>query len=656
ADFAQNKVISVVINGQDLHVAPNVMSAVSYSFTTVDSDAPTFASFVPAQSASNVAADTNVSFHILDSAGGAGVDINNTTVTVAGTPYTSASPQFGYTGTSSDYTVTINPSSNFSGGQVVTVAISTRDLASTPNTASTSYSFTIASTCSTCFVDSENPARFDVAASLTNTITFRVKDTGDGINPNTITVTLIGTGAAFPVSPLTITGASAAMDVTGTAANELVTITLPATTEVNIPYSIYITASNVNGLAMAPVGYTVATIAGSGSIIIHDTPSCPAVQQCTASSEQANGGNNRGNGNTVRNIDPEDVPGIIADRQIPQDGGTQVVDNGTPGHTAAPLTPYTDIAPGAWYESAVKEFLDLGILDATKTTFRGDDSAIRAEFAKVIAKLGKLDENAEIPDTPTFDDVQKADWFFPFIEMVAQKGIMKGYGECIGTHPCDTMPAAIISRAEAAAMIVRYYKLSSTMDAPHFDDVASDAWYADIMQAAADHCVIQGRQGSATARPADPINRAEMIVMLQRAIKQLEYSSDCPWGGTLGNTSSSVKDVSVSSAAAQTSSSAASSIAAATSSSLRASSASASATTQASSATSVASSAAATSSSLNAASSASDASSSVAQSSSSSSVHPAAGDATLPDWLFPIILAATLIAIFTIGVRIFVLR
>ncbi len=628
ANFDQNKVISVVINGQDLHSPANVMSAVSYSFTTVDSDAPTFSTFVPAQSATNVAADTNISFHILDSSGGAGVDINNTSVTVEGVTYTSASPQFGYTGTSADYTVTINPTSNFSGGQVVDVSISTQDLASTPNTASTSYTFTIASTCSTCFVDSENPSRFATNASLGTTITFRVKDTGDGINPNSITVTLIGTGAAFPVSPLTMTGAHSQMDVTGSAANYLVTITLPASTQVNIPYSVYITANNVNGLAMAPVGYTVSTIAGSGTVVVTVQSSCPAVEECTVVQEQTNGGNNRGNGNTVRNIDPDDVPTIIARRQLPDDNFTEreltpdeigtvdrcYVDENDLLHGAAPLTPYTDVDPGIWYEDAVRSFLDLGILDPSQKRFRGNESAIRAEFAKVLAKLGK-DEDVTLPSVPTFDDVKTSDWFFPFIEIVADKGIMKGYGECIGTHPCDTMPAAIISRAEAAAMIVRFYGLESTLDAPTFGDVPNDAWYAGVIQAAADRCIIQGQYNNALARPADPINRAEMIVMLQRAMKNLNYRADCPWGENIR-----FQAPAASSSAEASSSAAVSSV------------------------------------SVSSAAAVSSAASVAAQSSAaSSSLAPVHQAAALPDNpLFPIVMLGTIIGILGVGARIFI--
>jgi hypothetical protein len=98
----------------------------------------------------------------------------------------------------------------------VTVSVSTRDLA-TPsyNSASASWSFTIASTCETCWVDTEDPGRFALDAPLNNTVSFHVHDTGDGIGLNSIRVQLIGSGAAFVQSPLILTPSSTQMTVTG---------------------------------------------------------------------------------------------------------------------------------------------------------------------------------------------------------------------------------------------------------------------------------------------------------------------------------------------------------------------------------------------------------------------------------------------------------
>jgi hypothetical protein len=534
SDFDQYKVVTVVINASDLHTpAPNVMSPVTYSFTTGDTSAPTFDTFVPAQSATDVAADTDVSFHILDGSGGAGVDIANTSVTIAGTTYTSANPAFSYTGTPADYAIVIDPTGNFSGNQTVTVSISTRDLASTPNTATVSYSFEIASTCSTCFVDRESPARFVTTAPLTDTISFHVNDTGDGILQSSITVVLIGTGSAFTTSPLILTASSPMVSISGTPADYLVTITLPAALQANLPVSVTIDATNINGLVMPSVGYTIASISGgSGTTIITVQSICPAV------AVQPSGGGNRDLSKILPTILPEDVPEIVQDRRLPD--GTEIfrlLGRGdllecVPLHAApeAGLTPFMDIEPGSWYESAVRTLLDAGALDASKTLFRGNDGAIRAEVAKVLAILGKLSLNP--PKVPTFDDASPGNWYFPFIEAVVTKGVMKGYRDCAGTHPCQTLPGAIVSRAEAAAMLVRFYGFETDGLAPVFADVPADAWYAQIVQTAADHCIMQGQSAQSSARPDEAINRAELVVMLDRAAKHLRYGVDCAWGST----------------------------------------------------------------------------------------------------------------------------
>lgn len=532
SDFDENKVITVVLNASDLHTpSPNVMSPVTYSFTTGDTSAPTFDSFVPLQDATDVPADTAVSFHILDGAGGAGVDIANTSVTIAGTTYISTDPEFSYSGTPADYAITIDPTANFSGNQTVTVSVLTRDLASTPNTASVSYSFRIASTCSTCFVDGESPARFVTTAPLTDTISFHVKDTGDGILQNSITVVLIGTGSALSGSPLTLTAASPMVSITGSPADYLVTITLPAPLESNVPVSVTIDATNINGLVMPSVGYTIASISGgSGTTVITVQSVCPAV------AVQPSRGGNRDISAILDTLQPDEMQDIVEDRRLPD--GTEVYRLLGRGDllTCSPLhaapeersTQYIDIVPGSWYESAVRALLDAGALDAGKTLFRGDESAIRAEFATMLAKLGKLPLLS--PTVPTFDDALPDSWYSPFIEAVAGKHIMKGYGDCAGTHPCQVLPAAIISRAEAAAMLVRYYGIQFEELAPRFSDVPADAWYAQIVQSAADRCIMQGQSEQTSVRPDEPINRAELAVMLHRASRHLRYGVDCSWG------------------------------------------------------------------------------------------------------------------------------
>jgi hypothetical protein len=192
----------------------------------------------------------------------------------------------------------------------------------------------------------------------------------------------------------------------------------------------------------------------------------------------------------------------------------------------APEHRYSDIPPGAWYEESVNTFLQLGILDATKSDFRPGDSALRAELAKVLGEF-----HGGVPKTPSyplqFDDLVQDAWYVPFVEFAGKNGWMRGYGNCIGTHPCNVMPGATITRAEAVTMLIRFYALTPTNTAPSFTDVHPDAWYAKNMAIAADHCIIQGVNGSKRAAPNHLLHRAEMIAMLDRARQNLAYSIDC---------------------------------------------------------------------------------------------------------------------------------
>lgn len=545
SDFPENTLVQVSIEASDLHAPPNAMSTFSYSFRTIDSAGPTINGFSPAQGAANIAADTNISFTVSDD--GAGVDIDNTTVTVEGVPYDSGDAEFSYTGNSGSYVITIDPASNFSGGQVVDVSISTRDLAvPTPNTSSSSYSFTIASECGTCSVDGEDPARFTTSATLDDTISFHVKDTADGIDDASIRVTLIGTGAAVPSSPLVLTGASPLVTITGTAADYTVNVDLPAAIEENVPYAILIQAQDVNGLDMADVAYTFMNLnvgsGGGSSSSSSSAVSCPACNcpDVSGDDQPQSGGGRRPVTRVIDDIDSGTLPTIIRRRRLPdgnyfeetlpadQAGDVTRCYIDEPVRPAAPepLTHYDDVEPGAWYEEAVKSLLDAGVLDASQTSFRAADSAVRAEFAKVLTALKGIAQPVS-PATPSFDDTDPAAWYFPFTEEAGKRGWMKGYSDCYGTHPCHVMPSASTTRAEAIAMIVRYYGFQPLSLAPRFADVPRGAWYEDVLQIAADRCIVQGDDLTGLVAPERVVNRAEMVALFARAREVLRYGRDC---------------------------------------------------------------------------------------------------------------------------------
>jgi hypothetical protein len=184
--------------------------------------------------------------------------------------------------------------------------------------------------------------------------------------------------------------------------------------------------------------------------------------------------------------------------------------------------PFSDIPPGAWYESAVELFLNEGYLDPAQPRFRGSEKALRAEFVKLIIELN----GGILTDTPaqsSFSDVSPGDWFFPYFEEAAREGWVKGDGECLGTRACGVRPRAAMTRAEAAALIRRAFGKKPLGVSPAFKDNPLGSWFTDAVQTAADHCILRGDDASRNVRPGDALNRAEMIMMLSRVDKNKRY-------------------------------------------------------------------------------------------------------------------------------------
>lgn len=219
-----------------------------------------------------------------------------------------------------------------------------------------------------------------------------------------------------------------------------------------------------------------------------------------------------------------------------------------PLHIFAQNLPYADITPDAWFADEVEGFLDEGYLDPSQENFRSGDSALRSEFLKLIVELngGILDE---LPTESSFSDVSVGAWFFGYVEEAAREGWIRGDGNCYRASPfdssrepvlsrsrsaelapasapgasagrqddiCNARPADPITRAEAAALIRRAFGKTRLGKAPAFSDNPAGSWFTDVVQAAADHCILRGDDGARTVRPHDPLNRAEMVVMLWR--------------------------------------------------------------------------------------------------------------------------------------------
>ena len=84
------------------------------------------------------------------------------------------------------------------------------------------------------------------------------------------------------------------------------------------------------------------------------------------------------------------------------------------------LTHYTDVSAGVWYEEAAEALLDIGALNRDEQRLRPNDTATRAEMAKLLVEMN--DRPLVYPSRGSFDDVSETAWYFPYMEAAARAG------------------------------------------------------------------------------------------------------------------------------------------------------------------------------------------------------------------------------------------
>ncbi|GEM_PF-5324450 len=190
ANFNEYQTVNVTVRASDLASTPNFMQY-DYWFRTGDLTPPYVNGRVPADGDINVPVDTNVVFHVLDD--GSGVNILTVVAIVDGTVYRFGIPGFSFAGTPADYTITIDPASNFPYNTVIPVAIDAMDVEGNVM-ATDNYSFTTEPTADTepPYVQNLNPAPGQTNVPVNTNIYLEVVDDDSGVDVNTIDFTVEG--------------------------------------------------------------------------------------------------------------------------------------------------------------------------------------------------------------------------------------------------------------------------------------------------------------------------------------------------------------------------------------------------------------------------------------------------------------------------------
>ena len=146
--------------------------------------------------------------------------------------------------------------------------------------------------------------------------------------------------------------------------------------------------------------------------------------------------------------------------------------------TPAPL-PFEDVAPGAWYEEAVRYAYFHNIMEGMRETeFSPTTALTRAMAAQILYNLeGQPDLSDENLGYP-YEDVDAQAWYGDAVYWARITGVATGYGD--GTF----QPGDSITRQEFAQMLYNYakykgYDLSAEGDLSTFPDANSIADWAE---------------------------------------------------------------------------------------------------------------------------------------------------------------------------------
>ncbi|WP_028988091.1 S-layer homology domain-containing protein [Thermicanus aegyptius] len=198
---------------------------------------------------------------------------------------------------------------------------------------------------------------------------------------------------------------------------------------------------------------------------------------------------------------------------------SNIVNNGTINNngiinTGTIVVQFVDVQVNNWAYEAISSMSRRNVVSGYEDgSFRPNNPISREEFAKMIAVTFSLD--LSVTQDVYYSDVPPTRWSYPYI--LATKEYVTGYYPPKGQPFFD--PTANATREDVATALVKIMGLSTEKYSSHFtdeDDISPKL--RKYVNVAADHKLISGYPDG-TFKPQNPITRAEIAVLLYRAIK-----------------------------------------------------------------------------------------------------------------------------------------
>ncbi|OPX86472.1 MAG: Endoglucanase precursor [Pelotomaculum sp. PtaB.Bin104] len=168
-----------------------------------------------------------------------------------------------------------------------------------------------------------------------------------------------------------------------------------------------------------------------------------------------------------------------------------------------------DVA-GHWAYDNINNLVAQGCISGYPDgSFKPDSTITRAEFATVLVKAFKLENN----EGKAFNDTA-VHWAKDYIATAASNGLVNGYED--GTFGPDDL----ITREQMAVMIVKAAKLAPAAEVPQFADSGSiSAWARNAIATATENGIMRGYSDN-TVRPGGSATRAEAVTVIINALNK----------------------------------------------------------------------------------------------------------------------------------------
>ncbi|HHX30697.1 MAG TPA: hypothetical protein GX720_05670 [Clostridiaceae bacterium] len=180
---------------------------------------------------------------------------------------------------------------------------------------------------------------------------------------------------------------------------------------------------------------------------------------------------------------------------------------------------FRDVPPGAWYFEYVENMAIREIVHGYGTSgqFRPDNPIQRQHLAKIAVRAAGLEYEGMTADFP---DVDPGGEMSPYIAALMDSGVIQGYPD--GTF----RPTIDVSRAELSAIISRVFHLRLYGEARTFDDL-SGHWSEEEVAILISNGIVKG-YADGSFRPNNPITRAEAskIVTIAMAVSAVQDAED----------------------------------------------------------------------------------------------------------------------------------